>query len=329
MLQAFVALKPQQPPRTESGLKDFFAGMVRASYSKPTVFCTNLQADLSPYDPSALAQACANEECKWALLQGEEPFFWQATLVLPDKKGQAALFYYLEHDGKTTAPVDTISDFSKKLFRELRPDIIRIGDDEGREKLRSRHGLSLMPGLGRVDWLQLVHPDVYGRLYNISELEAAPAYAVEVLEDNVLYLRVYGDPKNWNDAENISLANMIPAFLAGIGTIDDPARERETVRQIEKLWARAHKTAERAAKIAASSSAPAAKPEPAKAEPPKAVTSAPKPEPAKAEPPKPQIRPTAPLPSPKKTLRPRPRQLQTPLPHRRTRRENRPPRLQR
>ena len=35
MIQAFVSLKPQQPPRTESGMRSFFEALQGAVFSQP------------------------------------------------------------------------------------------------------------------------------------------------------------------------------------------------------------------------------------------------------------------------------------------------------
>ena len=277
MLQAFVSLKHQQPPRTESGLQSFLEALTSAAYSPPTFFCTNLDATPQSYTVDGLTQACLHQKCKFAVVRGDDPLFWQATILMPDKEGLGALFFQFESDTSACPTADQVIEFTKKLYKNLEPRIIRAGDSEAREKLKSRHGLVLMPGLGRVEWLQVVHPDVYGELYNPSELVAAPAYAAEIWEDGALFLRVYGDPKDWDNEENISLANFIPGFLAGTANVTDGEKEKQNVRIIEKLWNRANKTAERAAEIfdpPSSNAAAVAKPTPV----------APKPEPVVAKP---------------------------------------------
>ena len=250
MLQAFVSLKQQHPPRTESGMQGFFEALAGAVFGEPTLFCTNVDATPKAYSHAAAVQACLDPKCKFAVLRGESPNFWQATLLMPDKQGMGAIFFDLEQaDGQHSPSIDKILDFSKKLYQKLNPRLIRVGDSEAREKLKSRHGLVLMPGLGRIEWLQIVHPDVYGSLYNPSELVAAPAHDTEIWEDGGLFLRVYGDPKDWDNEENIALANFIPGFLAGTANVQDGEKEKENVRNIEKLWNRVAKTAERAHEI--------------------------------------------------------------------------------
>lgn len=250
MLQAFVSLKQQQPPRTESGLKTFFQGLVKVSFSSPTYFCTSAAPEPSAFSVAAAAKACAVEEVKWAQFRGEDPY-WQATMLMPDKRGYAAMFYHFEsEDGdKPVVETDRLIEFAREFYDTLEPRLIRLGDSEAREKLKSRHGLVLMPGLGRVEWLQLVHPDIYGELYNSSELAAAPAYAVEIMRSGGLFLRVYGDPKEWESEDNVSLANFIPGFLAGTANVTDGEKAKMAVRQIEKLWTRASKTAGKVAEI--------------------------------------------------------------------------------
>jgi hypothetical protein len=134
----------------------------------------------------------------------------------------------------------------KKLYRSMTPRVIRIGDSEAREKLKSRHGLVMMPGLGRIEWLQIVSPEIYGDIYNPSELVAAPGYQTEIWDDGALFMRVYDDPNEWDSEDNISQANFIPGFLAGVAKIRDSEKEKETLRDLEKLWSRAEKTAEKA-----------------------------------------------------------------------------------
>ena len=307
MLQAFVSLKHQQPPRTESGLQSFLEALTSAAYSPPTFFCTNLDATPQSYTVDGLTQACLHQKCKFAVVRGDDPLFWQATILMPDKEGLGALFFQFESDTSACPTADQVIEFTKKLYKNLEPRIIRAGDSEAREKLKSRHGLVLMPGLGRVEWLQVVHPDVYGELYNPSELVAAPAYAAEIWEDGALFLRVYGDPKDWDNEENISLANFIPGFLAGTANVTDGEKEKQNVRIIEKLWNRANKTAERAAEIfdpPSSNAAAVAKPTPVAPKPEPVVAKptpvAPKPEPvvAKPEPVVAKPEPVAPKPEP-------------------------------
>ena len=322
MLQAFVSLKHQQPPKTEAGLRSFFEALGEATLSSPAFFGSNVDIKAKPYTLEAIVEASMHAKCKFVVLQGQESAFWQATVLMPDKSGMAAIFFNLENAAKCPS-VDEVTAFSKKVYEKLTPRIIRVGDSEAREKLKSRHGLVLMPGLGRIEWLQIVHPDVYSELYNPSELVAAPAYAAEIWEDGALFLRVYGDPKDWENEENISLANFIPGFLAGTANVKDGEKEKQNVRNIEKLWNRAAKTSDRACGMLkppeAESSAKAApkaapKPEP-KAAPKPEPKAAPKPEPKAAPKPEPKAEPkAAPKPEPKVEPKPEPKAEPKPEP---------------
>jgi len=250
MLQAFVSLKPQHPPRTESGMRSFFEALTGAVFSQPTIFRTNADATVRPYSLSAICEATLNPRCKFVVLRAEGEKFWQCTFLLPDKQGLGALFFDLQ---RTNAPrriaTASLIEMFRKLYQSLKPRLIRIGDSEAREKLKSRHGLVMMPGLGRIEWLQIVSPEVYSPIYNPSELVAAPAFATEILDDGALFLRVYDDPNEWDFEDNISLANFIPGFLAGVAKIQDSEKEKEALRDLERLWSRAEKTAEKAYEV--------------------------------------------------------------------------------
>ncbi|MDX9719742.1 MAG: hypothetical protein RBU37_03280 [Myxococcota bacterium] len=330
MLQAFVSLHDQQPPRTESDLQTFFEGIAGSLLSPPSSFCTNVDATVKPFSMASIVTASADPKCKFVMLRGPAEQFWQMSLVMPDKHGVGAIFFDLEKsDGSSSISIDDIDDFAKKLYKAIQPRMIRIGDSEARDKLKSRHGLVLMPGLGRIEWLQIVHPAVYAELYNPSELVAAPAYSAEIFEDGALYLRVYGDPKDWENEENISLANFIPGFLAGTANVKDGEKEKENVKLIEKLWNRAYKIAEKAYELfdAPVTESPAPEPPPEATEAPKAVEApkpeapkpvaveAPKPEAPKPEAPKPEApKPEAPKPEAPKPEEPKPEALKPEAP---------------
>ena len=280
MIQAFVSLKLQQPPRTESGLRSFFEALQGAVFSQPTVFRTNADAMVRPYSLDAIVEATLNPRCKFVVLRAQKEKFWQCTFLLPDKQGMGALFFDLQNakNPRTLSPESLIEMF-KKLYHSLSPRLIRIGDSEAREKLKSKHGLVQMPGIGRVEWLQIVSPELYGDIYNPSELVAAPCFQTEILDDGALFMRVYEDPNDWDSEDNISQANFIPGFLAGIVKIKDSEKEKENLRDLERIWSRAEKTAENAyealdGKPGESEAAPVASTP--KAEP---VVEAPKPEP--------------------------------------------------
>lgn len=250
MIQAFVSLRLHQPPRTESGMRSFFEALQGAVFSQPTIFRTNADASARAYTLDDVVEAALNPNCKFVVLRAEREKFWQCTFLLPDKQGMGALFFDLQRseNGRRLSPESLIEMF-KKLYGVLSPRIIRIGDSEAREKLKSRHGLVLMPGLGRIEWLQIIAPEVYNEIYNPSDLIAAPGYATEIWDDGALFLRVYDDPNDWESEDNISQANFVPGFLAGIVKIKDNEREKENLRDLEKLWARAEKTAEKAYRV--------------------------------------------------------------------------------
>ncbi len=263
MLQAFVSLKPQQPARTESGMRSFFESLQNAVFSRPTVFCSNTDPTPRQYTIDAVVEAALNPRCKFVVLRADSEKFWQCTFLLPDIQGVGALHFDLQ---RTSAPrrISAVSLMTmfKSLYESLRPKLVRVGDSEAREKLKSRHGLAMMPGLGRIEWLQIVSPEVYSDIYNPSDLVAAPAFQTEVWEDGALFLRVYDDPNDWESEDNESLANFIPGFLAGIAKIKDGEKEKESIRELERLCNRAEKTAEKAYAVleAAPAAAPASEP---------------------------------------------------------------------
>ena len=250
MIQAFVALKLQYPSRTESGMRSFFEALQNAVFSQPTVFRTNIDASVRPYRIDEICEAALNPRCKFVVLRAECEKFWQCTFLLPDAHGMGALFFDLQRiqNPRRLSP-DSLIEMFKKLYRSMTPRLIRIGDSEAREKLKSRHGLVMMPGLGRIEWLQIASPDVYGDIYNPSELVAAPGYSTEIWEDGALFMRVYDDPNDWDSEDNISQANFIPGFLAGVARIKDSEKEKETIKEFERLWSRAEKTAEKAYEV--------------------------------------------------------------------------------
>lgn len=248
MLQCFVSLKQQQPPKTESGLRGFFEALSVAAPSQPTLFCTSADAVPKPYNIETVVEAALNPRCKFVVLRSESKKFWQCTFLLPDKQGWGALFFDFQRQGSTETPsADSLIETAKRLYKHLEPRLLRMGDSEAREKLKSRHGLVLMPGFGRLEWLQIVHPEVYSSIYNVSDLVASPAHTSEVAEDGSLLLRVYGNPTEWDDEENISLANFTPGFLAGIAKFQES--DKEILRELEKLWSRSEKTAEKAYEV--------------------------------------------------------------------------------
>lgn len=250
MIQAFVSLKSQQPPRTESGMRSFFEALQGAVFSQPTIFRTNADQSARPYSLSAVCEAALNPRCKFVVLRAECEKFWQCTFLLPDKQGMGALFFDLQRmqNPRRLSP-DSLIEMFKKLYASLSPRLIRIGDSEAREKLRSRHGLVMMPGLGRIEWLQIVAPEVYSEIYNPTDLVVAPGFQTEIWDDGALFMRVYDDPNDWDSEDNISQANFIPGFLAGVAKIRDNEKEKETLRELERLWSRAEKTAEKAYEV--------------------------------------------------------------------------------
>ncbi len=247
MIQAFVSLKPQYPARTESGMRSFFEALQNAVFSQPTIFRTNADVSVRPYSLDAITEAAMNPRCKFVVLRAECEKFWQCTFLLPDKQGMGALFFDLQRQQspRRLSP-DSLIEMFKKLYKQMGPRVIRIGDSEAREKLKSRHGLVMMPGLGRIEWLQIISPEIYSDIYNPSELVAAPGYQTEIWEDGALFMRVYDDPNDWDNEDNISQANFIPGFLAGVAKVTDSEKEKEILRDLEKLWNRAEKTAEKA-----------------------------------------------------------------------------------
>ena len=96
MIQAFVSLKPQQPPRTESGMRSFFEALQGAVFSQPTIFRTNADQSARPYSLDAICEAALNPRCKFVVLRAECEKFWQCTFLLPDKQGMGALFFDLQ-----------------------------------------------------------------------------------------------------------------------------------------------------------------------------------------------------------------------------------------
>lgn len=152
MIQAFVSLKPQQPPRTESGMRSFFEALQGAVFSQPTIFRTNADQSARPYSLDAICEAALNPRCKFVVLRAECEKFWQCTFLLPDKQGMGALFFDLQRvQNPRRLSAESLIEMFKKLYTSLSPRLIRIGDSEAREKLRSRHGLVMMPGLGRIE----------------------------------------------------------------------------------------------------------------------------------------------------------------------------------
>lgn len=250
MLQAFVSLKPQQPSRTESGMRSFYEALTGALLSQPTIYRTNADANVRPFTLDDIVESSLNPRCKFVVLRAEGEKFWQCTFLLPDKQGLGALFFDLQRvENPRRIAAQTLIEMHKKLFKVLKPRLIRVGDSEAREKLKSRHGLVMMPGLGRIEWLQIVSPELYAPIYNPSELVAAPAFGAEIWEDGAFYLRVYEDPNDWESEDNISLANFIPGFLAGVAKIKDSEKEKEALRDLERLWSRAERTAEKAYEV--------------------------------------------------------------------------------
>ena len=249
MIQAFVSLKPQTPPRTESGMRSFFEALQGAVFSQPTVFRTNADSSVRPYSLDAVCEAALNPRCKFVAIRAEREKFWQCTFLLPDKQGMGALFFDLQRqqNPRRLSP-DTLIEMFKKLYNALTPRLIRVGDSEARDKLCSRHGLINMPGLGKLEWMQIVSQEVYGDTYNTSELVASPGYATEIWPDNALFLRVYDDPNDWDSEDNVSQANFVPGFLAGVAKIHDADKERLTINELNRLWGRAEKTALKAYK---------------------------------------------------------------------------------
>ena len=247
MIQAFVSLKPHQPARTEEGMRSFFEALQSAVFSRPTVFRSNADESVRSYSLDAVVNAALDPKCRFVVLRAECEKFWQCTFLLPDSQGMGALFFDLQRmqNPRRLSP-DVLIEMFKKLYHSLSPRLIRVGDSEAREKLRSRHGLVMMPGLGRIEWLQIVSPSVYADIYNPSELVAAPGYASEIWEDGALFMRVYDDPNDWDSEDNISQANFIPGFLAGVAKIKDSEKEKETIKEVERLWTRAERTAEKA-----------------------------------------------------------------------------------
>ena len=246
MLQAFVQLKQQQPPKTASGIRSFFEALTNAVFSEPTVYRSSADVASKPFSLDAVCEASLDSRCKFIVLRGESGKFWQCTCLLPDAQGHGALFFDFQRDQNDRISSDELIDFSKRLYKALTPLVIRIGDSEAREKLKSRHGLVFMPRLGRIEWLQVIRPEIYSNVYSVSELAAAPAFDAAVWDDGAFFLRVYGEPDDWESEENVSLANFIPGFLAGIAKIEDGNKEREMVRELEKIWARTEKTAQNA-----------------------------------------------------------------------------------
>lgn len=249
MIQAFVSLKLHHPERTESEMRSFFQALQDAVFSQPTIFRSNADSTVRPYSLDAVVESALNPGCKFVVLRAESEKFWQCTFLLPDKQGMGALYFDLQRvqNPRRLSPESLIEMF-KKLYSSLSPRLIRIGDSEAREKLKSKHGLVMMPGIGRIEWLQIVSPEIYGDIYNPSELVAAPGYQTEILEDGALFMRVYDDPNDWESEDNVSQANFIPAFLAGVAKIKEgeQSKERDLVRELEKLKSKAEKVAEKA-----------------------------------------------------------------------------------
>ena len=247
MLQAFVLLKPQQPARTESGMRSFFESIQNAVFSQPTIFCSNTDPTPRQYSIDAVIEAALNPRCKFVVLRADTEKFWQCTFLLPDVQGTGAMHFDLQRaNNPRRISATSLVNMFKTLYESLSPKLVRVGDSEAREKLKSRHGLVRMPGIGRVEWLQIVSPEIYGDIYNPSDLAAAPAYKPEIWDDGAFFLRVYEDPNDWESEDNESLANFIPGFLAGIAKIKDGEKENKIIHEIERLCVRAEKTAEKA-----------------------------------------------------------------------------------
>ncbi len=246
MLQAFVSLKKNYPEHKVDQLEVFLDALCGALFSKPQYFLSHVNPVVRPYDRQTIAKEATDERCKFFVVRGSEKKFWQATVLLPDAQTQGAIFFDFEHkSGKGYIGHDRLQETMKALYKNLQPEIIRVGDSEAREKLKSRHGLVLMPGLGRTEWLQIVHPDVYSVYYSASELAAAPAANTEIWKDGGLFIQVYDDPKDWENEENVSHANMLPAFLAGIATVKDNEAEMHKIQALERLRNRAQKAADK------------------------------------------------------------------------------------
>jgi len=247
MLQAFVSLKPQQPARTENGMTSFFEALENAVFSQPTIFRSNTDAAARPYSIEAVVEAALKPNCKFIVLRADCEKFWQCTFLLPDAQGVGALHFDLQRvDNPRKISATTLVNMFKNLYQSIKPKLVRVGDSEARKKLKSRHGIIMMPGIGRVEWLQIVSQDVYGDIYNPSDLVGAPCYQSDVWEDNSFFLRVYDDPNDWDSEDNESYANFVPGFLAGISKIKDGEKEKEMLRELERLCSRAEKTAEKA-----------------------------------------------------------------------------------
>ena len=259
MLQAFVSLKPQQPARTVSGMQSFFEALENAVFSQPTIFRSNTDAAARPYSIEAVVEAALKPNCKFIVLRADCEKFWQCTFLLPDAQGVGALHFDLQRvESPRKISAISLMNMFKNLYQSIHPKLVRVGDSEARKKLKSRHGIVMMPGIGRVEWLQIVSQDVYGDIYNPSDLVGAPCFQSEVWEDNTFLLRVYDDPNDWDSEDNESYANFVPGFLAGISKIKDGEKEKEMLRELERLCSRAEKTAEKAYAALDSASSPAA-----------------------------------------------------------------------
>lgn len=267
MLQAFVSLKPQQPARTESGMTSFFEALENAVFSQPTIFRSNTDAAARPYSIEAVVEAALKPNCKFIVLRADCEKFWQCTFLLPDAQGVGALHFDLQRvESPRKLSATTLMNMFKNLYQSIHPKLVRVGDSEARKKLKSRHGIVMMPGIGRVEWLQIISQDVYGDIYNPSDLVGAPCYQSEVWEDNTFLLRVYDDPNDWDSEDNESYANFVPGFLAGISKIKNGEKEKEMLRELERLCSRAEKTAEKAYAALATTSSASTKSQPAAAE---------------------------------------------------------------
>ena len=237
MLQAFVSLREQELTQSKEGFLSILDKIARVSYATPTRFYSSINHKLrSSADDSLADEAFSGAE--WVAMTGDSPSYFHCTLTLPTNKYGTAAFIRFEEEGGATSKitVEKIISLCKNLNQELEPYLIRVGDSVAREKLKSHHGLVLLPGLGRIEWLQIFHQQLTGTMYSQSELVTAPAYETEILPNGSVFLRVYNDPWDYESDETVTLANFIPGYMAGTAVVDDPEKEKNQVRMIEQQW---------------------------------------------------------------------------------------------
>ena len=144
MLQGFVYLGDVS--RTEQSVKSLLQKLSEASYTKPTKCYSNVNPVIRSYpDETLLAEAKYGAD--WIALCGNDPYMFHCTILLPREDREPVMFLRFENERALddAPPINSLINFAKTLSEELSPRLMRLGDSVAREKLKSHHGLILLP----------------------------------------------------------------------------------------------------------------------------------------------------------------------------------------